>query len=502
MALVIRQEFPLGRYHATPWRQSVFEDRRDEWPPSPWRLLRALAARWFQYSRETSDRDPSLVAALLESISAELPIFCLPCRGVRGLAIRQYQPTGELAWSDHETSTGVRCPKRTLVPDQFSVTGQRPVYWIWPNVDLDDHQRSLLDALLRRTLYFGRAESHCLMSLTDEAPSANCLPCEPSEAEGRAPVLAADSRVPLRLDALLADTDGDLLRNAPIPPGTVWVHYQMKVRKAPTEVKRVERRAVETNWVQYAVGGRVFPPPERWIKVTERFRGSLLRAYKESGAVDPARYALLAGKDLADGTPLSDHGHAYYFLWPDENGDPTRLVVWRRGAAFEGQELASLSEAGERPIQWGDAWPDESGSGPWSLRLVPLPLGTAPPRALSAQARVWESVTPFVPPSNRHAFRRNGRVRAAERPEASCARLVEKLVGQRPAVELLSEEPLWTRLHEPHAKRAERKEEGQRQALARPGYFLRLRFDEPVQGPLLVGDSAHFGLGLFGALPG
>jgi CRISPR-associated protein Csb2 len=55
MAVVIEQRFPLGRFHATRWNQNPFEDPYGEWPPSPWRLLRALAARWFQYARETGD---------------------------------------------------------------------------------------------------------------------------------------------------------------------------------------------------------------------------------------------------------------------------------------------------------------------------------------------------------------------------------------------------------------------------------------------------------------
>ena len=37
--------FPLGRYHANPWDRAVNEGAT-EWPPSPWRILRALVATW------------------------------------------------------------------------------------------------------------------------------------------------------------------------------------------------------------------------------------------------------------------------------------------------------------------------------------------------------------------------------------------------------------------------------------------------------------------------
>ena len=43
MTTLVAVKFPLGRYHATPWDASVNEGRV-EWPPSPWRILRALVS--------------------------------------------------------------------------------------------------------------------------------------------------------------------------------------------------------------------------------------------------------------------------------------------------------------------------------------------------------------------------------------------------------------------------------------------------------------------------
>ena len=45
MPLSIAVAFPAGRFHATPWGHHVNEGL-PEWPPSPWRLLRALIATW------------------------------------------------------------------------------------------------------------------------------------------------------------------------------------------------------------------------------------------------------------------------------------------------------------------------------------------------------------------------------------------------------------------------------------------------------------------------
>lgn len=504
MALRIRHEFPLGRYHATPWRQSVFEDRRGEWPPSPWRLLRALSARWFQYSRETGEQDPATVESLLRSMASELPRFSLPSAGERGPAMRPYQPTGEFAWSDPNGGSGaLKKSRTTLVPDQYQVAGSEPLYWIWEGVDLGAEETALLRALLQRTLYFGRAESHCVLQIVESAPPANCEPCPAEEAGQRAAVLAAEPGTSLRIDSLLAETDSELLRNAPLPPGTVWVHYRLA--KLPQKRKSNVRQTLtaSSRFVQFAMGGRVYPPPERWIKVTERFRGSVLKEYERVCGELGTHYALLAGKDPANGKPNDDHSHAYYLLWPDENGEPTRLIVWRRSEPFCADEMEAFARASERELDWEDRRSrgvEETRPKPWSVRLVQMPVATRLPREFSGTSRVWESVTPFVPPASRHRFRKNGKVRTSELPEVICARMVAEFVGRQPTVEMIGDGPLWSKLHEPLRQRAVRREEGETMSLMRPGYLLRLRFDEPVTGPLIAGDSAHFGLGLFRAV--
>src|ERR1700735_3509088 len=98
MPLVIEQNYPLGRFHATRWNQNPFEDPFAEWPPSPWRFLRALAARWFQYERETGTSTETR-DRLLVSLAQSPPSFYLPPRSARGPALKQYLPT-EVTWTD------------------------------------------------------------------------------------------------------------------------------------------------------------------------------------------------------------------------------------------------------------------------------------------------------------------------------------------------------------------------------------------------------------------
>ena len=48
---VLELRFPAGRYHATPWGRHVNEGAV-EWPPSPWRIVRALIATWYLKARD------------------------------------------------------------------------------------------------------------------------------------------------------------------------------------------------------------------------------------------------------------------------------------------------------------------------------------------------------------------------------------------------------------------------------------------------------------------
>jgi len=512
VSVIIRQEFPLGRFHATPWRQSVFDAQRGEWPPSPWRLLRALAARWFQFSRETGQTDSAAIQELLTSLASELPEYYLPAEPRRGPAIRQYQPTSKLAWSDPAKGSGaVKQCKTTLVPDQYQIVGEEPIYWIWPGLKLPDDQQLLLAELLNRTLYFGRQESFCRMIIAANVPppQPNCLQCETTEPDAMPPVLAPIPGQPLRLDSLLANTDNPLLRNSPVPPGTTLVSYRMPVIPERMANHPESVLLADVKYLQFAIGGRVYPQPERWIKLPERIRGRATKRFEECFGTDDPRYSLLVGKATGGLQPLRDHQHAYFVVWPEPD-QTLRLIVWRRGEPFDSRDQSVLSEASEARISWReDLCPRDLKDSPendkrlrndpWALRLVELPAKTPLPARFVGPSRKWESVTPFVPPATRHARRKNGKARESELPAAICARLVELALGQTPQVEFISDAPIWTKLHESKAARDERRAKGLTGSLVRPGWKLRLTFAEPVNGPIMVGDSCHFGVGLFGA---
>lgn len=510
MPVVIAQRFPLGRFHATRWNQNPFEDPYGEWPPSPWRLLRALAARWFQYSRETGDSDETLRDELLRILASSVPAFRIPEATWRGQAISQFQPTGlEEQYKyrkDPDTKKRIldysyKQVGKTLYHDHYRVLSPDDfVLWIWNSVTLSTSHALLLDQLLRRILYFGRAESFCRLEIID---TADIRPnCSLSTRQGSgSPVLVPLPGLDLKV--LLAATDESLIAQRRIPPGTAW-HYASLPTRPPENTKVLYGPVPPENLkvVQFLVGGRVFPAPSRWIKVIERFRGQVLRIcarqltgdakanYRDLPRDYRSKLSLLSGKD-GEGQPLLHHEHAYFCLWPDNSGMPTRLVCWR-DKPFTPNEVEALLEASEHSYSW------DYGEADWTLKMLPLPFEVPPPTGLFAESDTWVSATPFVPPGNRRRFRSNGRERPGEKPECLVEKLLRKCGYPVPnRVEILGGEHQheWVVVHTTRKERTRRLHE--RTTNMMPGYRLRISFSAPVKGPLALGHSAHFGLGLF-----
>src|SRR5437867_1610991 len=118
--LAIALAFTANRFHATQWGRHVNEGL-PEWPPSPWRILRALVSVWMRTAPEVPH---AALVPILERLAAEQPCFFLP--EATQAHSRHFMPWEKKGLDD-----------RTLVIDSFVAT--RPssaVYAIWPGVQL------------------------------------------------------------------------------------------------------------------------------------------------------------------------------------------------------------------------------------------------------------------------------------------------------------------------------------------------------------------------------
>jgi len=108
-----------------------------------------LAARWFQFNRESGGSDLEELRLLLFALASQPPRFCLPVDTARGPAIKQYQPTS-VEWTNTlKKKPAVKSPKTTLVEDHYRILpDDQPIFWIWPSLTLDPAAEQLLDRLL------------------------------------------------------------------------------------------------------------------------------------------------------------------------------------------------------------------------------------------------------------------------------------------------------------------------------------------------------------------
>lgn len=158
--IAISLRFLAGRYHATPWGRHVNEGAV-EWPPSPWRILRALVAVW---KRTLPELSQSQVEPILR-VLAEPPEFVLPPASTGHT--RHFMPWFKKGPDD-----------RTLVFDTFvAVSRSAPLVVRWPTVSLGSDQRRVLARLLDNLNTFGRSESWCEAELADDAKNSGGYIC-------------------------------------------------------------------------------------------------------------------------------------------------------------------------------------------------------------------------------------------------------------------------------------------------------------------------------------
>ena len=126
------------------------------------------------------------------------------------------------------------------------------------------------------------------------------------------------------------------------------------------------------------------------------------------------------------------------------------------------------------------------------MRLLPLDFHVSSPPGFGDRAySSWETVTPYVPP--RHVYDRRGRPKAGESPEEQLRGELEQQ-GYNAAeltISVVAQDGEWTRVHRPRRGRDDATNTERR------GYRVSLTFNGPVRGPIALGHSSHFGVGLF-----
>lgn len=542
--IAVELSFPAGKWHATPWGRQVNEGAI-EWPPSPWRLLRALLAVWHLKYPDVPEKDiRSLVDELIP-----LPSYTLP-RASQGHT-RHYMPVAN--------------DNRTKVFDTFIAVPRRdPIIVVWQQVELSPPQRQLLAQLLRGMAYFGRAESWVdAVLLNSWEGRANAAPLNGGGLDGNQELVrllapasiesyqawreqmandltarklkeqrakdrekgrtaeaaklsakeqqAVAAMLPNSVfDALHADTNTLRAEGWNRPPGSEWVDYVRDKDAFASESQRSTRTRTGAcpTTARYALCGAVRPLLTEAISVAERVRTGVMSQSK--GVAGNAR-PVFSGR-LEDGGRLDDgHRHAHFLCEANspKDGRISHVTVFAPMGFKRDDEIAIA--------RLMKVW----GRGGHDLQLVLLGVGrpedfgglhaNAGQSAILHEARVWVSRTPFVltrhlkvkradrrDPETRYqaeaeelvnAVRRELRNRPQWEPFAESVD-IEWLSGREAGTWLGGHFTSWLKF------RRERKEGDGRHA-GSLGYGFRLTFDQPVRGPIALGYGCHFGLGQF-----
>ena len=549
MPVSVALSFPGGRFHATPWGHHVNE-ALPEWPPSPWRFLRALVAVW---KRKLPKRlNLEAVEPVLSELAKSRPAFYLPPATLGHT--RHYMP---LNATDESKRTKVFDAFVSLVPLKplkaesepapFNPAGE--VVFHWPDANLTDDGKQTLRLLLSQLGYFGRAESWCAARLLMEFDAAR-INCAPGSASGKESVrvLAADPSTwngwaftdkkivpPDPKWNLLAETADLHLERWSDPPGSKWVTYSRPAdsfapRPAPRPVSPGDTKTdfvVARFVLDVAEGRRPLPLVTETLLLAEEVRRELGRQYGRSvrgrsrGAEfakdDPRLFSpILHGKD-ANGDPARSHDHAFYLPTDeDRDGRIDHITVFATGR-FSRDDVSALDRLRSLSFGKGGEADDESESNKrrTTHRLLLVGLDSIKPTHVGQfrPATVWESATPYI--AFRHLKERGTKRDRREftPPEAMPEFMVHVFSedwDQRTDLKLPKPEKIEF-VPNPHADpqdgglgwryrslqfRRGRNRRGD-DGYSRPFGAFRLTFSEPVNGSISLGYACHFGMGSF-----
>lgn len=468
--IAIRLRFPAGRYHANPWGRHVNEGAQ-EWPPSPYRLLRALYDAW---KRKCPGLPESEVAGALGALASSEPEFRLP------KAVASH--TRSYLSSNTEDPND-----KSLVFDGFLAVGRNrnDSCWVfWPELVLSQSQRETLADLLTRLNYLGRSESWIEADLHD-SPTGDGFICQPAgvSAEPGEIVSVACVLSPLQyhgeeswLDSLASSTTRFLKSRRSSPPLLRFVRYAIPLNAVVIDpVPQPFRSVPKEQAVILSLDCAVLPLVTATIEIAEQVRVRLMGAHRKRMGGDASLVSpLFSGKD-ENGAKRLDHGHLFILPLSKDHHRIDRVLLLSRLRPFTRDELDAVR--GVRSLWQDDGRPDVRCVVSWHGSLN---------HPGSASAKVVASATPFV--TTRHL--RKGRDPNRFFQDEVRRECRNHSIGEPLTVEFLPRPS--GDLFECVEFRRNRRDEP-----PRPGFAFRLTFSAPVTTPFSLGYGCHFGLGLF-----
>ncbi|HYA42332.1 MAG TPA: type I-U CRISPR-associated protein Csb2 [Syntrophobacteraceae bacterium] len=486
--LIIQIELLAGRYHATPWGRNVNEGDV-EWPPSSYRLARALVDVW---KRRKPHWEESRIILLLEALSGT-PRYLLP--RASSAHTRSYLSANE------KDPTA-----KQLIFDSFVVSEKGAKILAGFESELSTNSADDLNELLSELSFLGRSESWVRAGVVKEQQSIewNCypdtfggagseyesvqvacllptgdyahLPYRPERLGWNGKKLVRTGKACSWIEAVSLTTKRLLDEGWSDPPALAWTTYNRAVNALRSFPTPKTTKRVEVKCAKYALVSRVLPQLQETASLAERIRTHLMGIHKRMQGGDPTLVSAKFSGKTPGGKPLSGHKHAFYVpLDEDGDGRLDHLMVYA-GDPFEPDELKAVDSL--RSVWQPNGLPD--------LKLVLVSMSHENPGGWSTR---WASATPFV--TARHYRKGRGpydewlkkeilrECRHHGLPEPVDVEWISSTVNTRRPVR-------WFEFQ--RCRRGE---------VPLSGYGCVLTFGEPVFGPFVLGSGCHYGLGLF-----
>lgn len=471
-------------------------DDAPDWPPQPDRVFSALVASWGAGGEEAGER------AALGWLEQQAP----PGLIVRSPAgprqtVTFYVPPNELkhrASLSHDGSRLRRQPRRfpavALDPE-----AETHLTLVW-EADAPDQHRCALDRLARRTSSLGHSASLVRMRFHSLAElPAGAAPAQRAPHPGRLAELEALHRRHLAGDDRARPRPAlrpgrAAARPGPEPPfaGTdAWIVLEhaggdRPDLRAAAAIAGAMRQALMQGWTRAHA-----EPAPTWIS-----------GHEPEGA--PARAAHLAIVPLANiGWEFADGRLMGLALVPPA----TVADAWNAAgpAAFADRErfrraLAALWQDADQPVL--ALAPPGGGAWIWRLALRTGEAASLDPGRYGGPARLWASATPVL--LDRH-LKGEGPPERAPEAEAQLRAALERAGLPPPRHVRLDKHTALRGVPPARPAGGNPRWSGwaRRPAFeSRPLLHVRLAFDEPVTGPILIGAGRFHGLGLFLPLDG
>ncbi len=461
--LTLEFEFLAGQYHATSWGRNVNEGLID-WPPSPWRILRAIISAWKIYANEIEDSkvEPIIKQMCKYKVSFEIP-------SAIQTHTRHYMPITK---------------KTEKVLDSFVMMNKGGLlYAHWDDLKLEEEQKEILGKIVNKIKYLGRAESWCRVRITEQDISPNCVLLEGNNFENKDIIDVIIPAPDATLDNLCMKVP-DMYKNKKSHPDKSQFVQYVRESDCLTQIPSIHNsKKTDVNIVRYMITGNVRPKITETIKVGDIIKRAVMSIYgkKNNGGLSET----FSGKD-SNRQILKGHKHTYYLPTDEDEDKILDHITIIAKEPFNENELDALN------IMNKIRYSENSFDLAYEARGRTVDFDKIP---ILKYSKKWETVTPFV--LNKHMkLKGSNKDIVVDGPEDQLRDEIRNRFGDEIKIKSLRIDDAKVRMRTgimPIQFKRWRKER-------LPGfgaYSVKIEFEEEMSGPLSFGHGSHFGLGLF-----